>query len=521
MAFEIFRLPPADEATPQVFVGFTPLSAVDPASGRTTMYLAVVATGSDCTPPDPPISLRVGSANAVPLVPGQTVPVEGPAGTAGRARLSGSGVQLVEIEVLGASSGWQIELGGPTGGVAVVADTVADVRQAWIDAPTSLDFAAEVGQTVKKTLTIANRGTGPLRIDNPLGTLGAGFTLADVAPRLVAPNTCAVASVVFAAPGQPGVSAGTLQVTGNDPTASTASGHNSAVALSGTATRPLWAPGDMIFGDVADGSATGVLYRIRPTVGQSVVATGEHLVSPMGMAFDADGNLLVADGGPGDAPGWLVRIDRLTGAQSVVSSGDGFVSPAGVAVAADGTIVIADAGPFDGAGSVIKVHPTTGVQTPVTSGDLLQNPCDLVLVGDTIIVLRGDQLGGGGGVVRVDPAGAQSVVSVKGLFRDPSLRPKALAREPSGTLLVAETSGPNGGVLLINPVSGTQQQLGALHGRPVGIAVSPDGRILVTSEPGPAGAPVGVLEIDRVNGQATPISTDGLFRRPRRLVVVA
>jgi sugar lactone lactonase YvrE len=491
------------------------------------MHLAVVALGTGCTPPgpgDPSIQLRVDTGAAASLLSGQAVRVEGPTGTVGLATLSGTGVQFVEVEMLSPQSGWQIQLGSQSGGTFVVASTAAEAQQAWIDAPPGLALEAEAGQTVTATLAIANRGTGPLKIDNPTGMLGGGFTLADIDTRTVAPNKCAEARVTFSAPAEPGVSAARLDVRSNDPSPSAVAGHNATVALTATTRRPLWASGDVFVSDVADGSMTGVIYRVSPALGQSVLSAAGHLVSPQGMAFDADGNLLVADGGPGDSPGWLLRIDRFTGSQSVLSSGGGFVSPAGVAVAADGTIFVADAGPFSESGSVIKIDPQTGSQTPVSAGGLLGTPCDLVLRDGAIVVLRGDAFGGAGRVVSVDPAGGQTTLASGDLFNNPSLRPQALAQEPAGTLLVAETHGLSGGVIRINPATGAQQQLDAagLHIQPTGIAASTTGRILMAAEPGvgPSGLPErGVFELDPVNGQPTAVSVDGLFGRPRRLAI--
>ena len=523
MAFHVYRIPPG----PPAFAGFQALSGIDPATGRTLMHLAVVALGTGCTPPnpgDPPIQLRVGTAAAAGLLLGQAVRIEGPASTVGLATLSGSGVQFVEIEMLSPEDGWQIQLGGQAGGTFVVAETAAEARQAWIDAPMSLAFEVEAGQTVTGTVAIANRGTGPLKIDNLNGVLGGGFTLAEIDTRTVAPNTCAEARVTFSAPAEPGVSAATLDVRSNDPNPSAVAGHNTTVALTATTRRPLWASGDLLVSDVADDSTSGVIYRVSPTLGQSVLSAAGHLVSPQGMAFDADGHLLVADGGPGDSPGWLLRIDRFTGSQSVLSSDGSFVSPAGVAVAADGTIFVADAGPFAESGSVIKVDPQTGNQTTVNTGQLSGNPCDLVLRHGAIVVVCGDAFGGAGRVVSIDPAGGQTTLASGDLFHNPSLRPQALAQDPAGTLLVAETHGLGGGVIRVNPATGAQQQLDVpgLHFQPTGIATSTTGRILIAAVPGvhPSGLPErGVFELDPVNGQPTAISVDGLFGNPRRLAI--
>jgi sugar lactone lactonase YvrE len=524
MPFQVCRIPPG----PPAFVGFPEFSAVDPTTGRTLMHLAVVVLGTGCTPPgpgDPTIRLRVGSEAGSDLVLGQTVRIDGPTATAGLATLSGSGVQLIEIELVSSQGDWAIQLGGHAGGTFVAADTAAQTRQAWIDAPSSLALEAESGQTVSGIALIANRGTCPLKIDNANGALGAGFTLADVDPRSVAPNRCAEARVTFSAPAGAGVSEGVLQLRTNDPSPSTVPPHNATVALTATVRRPLWISGDVLVSDVNADSTSGVIYRVSPSLGQSVLSAAGHLVFPLGMAFDPDGNLLVADSGTEGTPGRLVRIDRFTGAQSILSSGGSFNAPAGVVVAADGTVVVADAGPFNESGSVIKVDPRTGTQTVVSAGNLLSTPCDLVLQGDAIVVLcGGDAFGGAGKIIAVDAGGGQRIVASKGTFQDPSLRPHALAKEPAGTLLVAETHGTTGGVIRINPTTGAQQTLAdpPLRLRVFGIATSTSGRILICATPaiGPSTPPGrGIFELDPVNGQPIPVSLDGLFGGPERLVI--
>ena len=508
MAFQTHVVPPG----PPRFLAFDELSGVDPVTGRQLMFLAVTPRGSGCTPPGPPnpsIALRVGTGPPATLVSGRRIAVAGPSGPAGQATLSGTRVQVVEVEVLAAGAAWQIEVGGTAGATLVVADDPEERAQPWTETAGELAVVAEVNRTVTRTLTVANRGTGPLRIDNPAGPLGAGFALTDVTPRTIDPNMCAQVLITFGAPAEPGQLTAVLQLPG------------ARVTLTATVRRPLWNPGDLLLTDAADDATSGVVYRVSPSLGQSVLSAAGWLMQPNGMAFDADGHLLVADGGPVDGQGWLLRIDRYTGAQTVLSSGGHFVSPAGVAVAPDGTVFVADAGPFSGVGSVIKVDPRTGDQTVVASEGRLANPCDLVLVDGTILVLRGDEFGGNGKVIKVAADGSQSVLAEKDNFTNPSLRPQALAREPSGSLLVAETHVLSGGVIRIDAATGGQQRLPfSLKARPVGIATAKDGRIVVSVEPSPQPPPIrGIFELDRVSGAPTSVSLDGLFGNLRRLIV--
>ena len=124
--------------------------------------------------------------------------------------------------------------------------------------------------------------------------------------------------------------------------------------------------------------------RVNPITGVRTVVTllNTRDNSPTGIAIDANGDLLVIERGGGQPRGIgtgdpdIVRVDPVTGAQSVVVS------------------FLADAG-------LIGIVPT-GIAIDA-NGDLL---------------VTYDQLGAGGGVLRVDPVtGAVTVVSSDIFFR--------------------------------------------------------------------------------------------------------
>jgi hypothetical protein len=96
------------------------------------------------------------------------------------------------------------------------------------------------------------------------------------------------------------------------------------------------------------------------------------LTEASGIAIDANGDLLVADFGPGG----VVRVNPTTGAQTTVSSGGNFVLPASLAIAANGDIFVVD----QGANAVIRVDPVSGAQTVVSSGGFFDAPVGIAIV---------------------------------------------------------------------------------------------------------------------------------------------
>src|SRR5687768_8953889 len=80
---------------------------------------------------------------------------------------------------------------------------------------------------------------------------------------------------------------------------------------------PIVAPGDIIVADESDSQ----IEAVNPETGAKVpVATGGNLVAPFGIAFDADGNILVVDRDAFGDDGGLIKVDRSTGAQTVISN---------------------------------------------------------------------------------------------------------------------------------------------------------------------------------------------------------
>ncbi|MCU1264399.1 MAG: putative hemolysin [Acidobacteria bacterium] len=130
-------------------------------------------------------------------------------------------------------------------------------------------------------------------------------------------------------------------------------------------------PGADLF--VADPFA-GSVFEVNPTTGALVhTFSGGNLGGPVGIAFDADGNLLVSDAaGLFGGSSKIVRINTATDAQTVVTSGGGLLLPADIALDSNGDIIVSDApnlfGP--GTGSLLRVNAISGVQTVITGAGL-------------------------------------------------------------------------------------------------------------------------------------------------------
>ena len=173
------------------------------------------------------------------------------------------------------------------------------------------------------------------------------------------------------------------------------------------------ADGDIIVVAQPDDMSRSALWRLNPVTGaETAVSAGGSFVSPRGVAIEADGNILVADAdafhdpdvSPG-LPGGVIRVDPTTGAQTTVSAGGSFADPLGIALEADGNILVAELSSGFGTpffeGGIIRVDPATGAQTTVSSlvtGDALPNPRALAVEADGSIVAIAS-----GGLRRVDP----------------------------------------------------------------------------------------------------------------------
>lgn len=112
-------------------------------------------------------------------------------------------------------------------------------------------------------------------------------------------------------------------------------------------------------------AADGRLVRLDQANGNAtMVAEGGNLINPLGIAIAEDGMVYVTNS-DGTGHGQVVRIDPTTGAQSIVASTP-LVSPWGIAFLPNGDLVVADSG-YNGAfrGALVRIDPATGAQTPL------------------------------------------------------------------------------------------------------------------------------------------------------------
>jgi hypothetical protein len=294
---------------------------------------------------------------------------------------------------------------------------------------------------------------------------------------------------------------------------------------------------------VRSNPATGALEEISRNGAQG--ALFEHpydiAVAPGG------GSLYVVDMGAfaqGPSPaadGRIIRVDPATGAQSLVSQGGELVDPAGIAVAPDGSLFVVEnvgVGPaLDPA--VIRIDPATGAQSVLTRGGSLCYPFGIALEpsGNLIVTDFGDLIVGGniqinclqdfGSVVRVTPAGAQSLLSFNDVPNPGNLLRGVFgaAVEPGGGLLVVNQTGAQAAVAAVNPQNGSQTPVtpnsstGDAFELPQRVTVLPDGNLLVADyalndQEG------GLVGVDRATGAARIVRQGTLFNNPLGLATV-
>jgi tRNA A-37 threonylcarbamoyl transferase component Bud32/DNA-binding beta-propeller fold protein YncE/TolB-like protein len=277
------------------------------------------------------------------------------------------------------------------------------------------------------------------------------------------------------------------------------------------------APGTVYVADASALDGRGAVLGLDPETGaQWVVAAGEHLSNPTGIAVDSDGSLLVV----WQASRRLLRVDPRTGQQTVVSAAPRFIEPCQLVLSPAGDIYLTDWHLWP-PGFVYRIEPSTGAPVVVVSGKSLINPAGITplpdgdlavganvtdtgrgcvyrvrLTGAWSVLASGGWLAqpfgvrvgpegalyvadysafdGGGGVIRVDlRTGSQSVVARGGDFVDPI----GLDFTAAGDLMVADfdLNRPRGKVLRIDPAAGTQRRVysGGMLVRPFSLAVFP------------------------------------------------
>jgi DNA-binding beta-propeller fold protein YncE len=201
--------------------------------------------------------------------------------------------------------------------------------------------------------------------------------------------------------------------------------------------------------NVGVGGVRGVI-RIDPVSGaQTAVTQGGELCNPFGIAFEPGGDLVVADYGTlvlNNRPivecprgtGSLVRVERATGRQTILAEGDLLRSPFGLAIEPGGRILVANEG-VTATAAVVAVDPVTGRQSVVasnTGGDVFRLPERIGLAPDGRLLVTDFELADRfGGIVRVGPEdGAQTTGWQGELFNNPLGLAVVVNRPPTATL---------------------------------------------------------------------------------------
>jgi uncharacterized delta-60 repeat protein len=172
---------------------------------------------------------------------------------------------------------------------------------------------------------------------------------------------------------------------------------------------------------------------------QSLISRGGLLTEPFDVAVDKDGNFLVTNG-PSRS---VVKIDRISGTQSTLSSNGFFSFPDDIIVLRDGRILVSDSIN----GQVIKIIPDDGSQEIVAYGGFLNSPNSLTEAIDGSLIVADGQ----SGIIRIDldaeTESAQTLISEDGLFISPegatlvyAPRPNYYARFNDDVLTLVEGS---------------------------------------------------------------------------------
>ena len=251
---------------------------------------------------------------------------------------------------------------------------------------------------------------------------------------------------------------------------------------------------------IADGDAPGVRLFDLSTGDLGLLASGAPLNSPSYLASEAAGTVVVTDQNAG-----LIRIDPATGGQTVIVDHATLPFALGVAVDADQNLLATAAGAdqiskFTPAGNLITNLPLTGSGLTVPAG-LAISPAN----GQIFVANAGFFGGGQNALFQIDPLTLQPTLAAYGaLFTGPV----GVAVEPSGNVLVAQIA-PVGTVTRVVFPGGMATPLttGSQLNQPFGIAVNSAGAIYVLNQ-----GDGSITRVDPVTGAQTvaaPAKTGG------------
>src|SRR5262245_41609300 len=299
---------------------------------------------------------------------------------------------------------------------------------------------------------------------------------------------------------------------------------------------PASAGADVFVSDPGAFGGTGGIIRVDSTTGARTTVSensspsgGPAFVDPLGVVIAPNGDLLVADQNAfTGAGGGVIRVNPSTGQRTTVSEnaspagGPAFVDPFALTLAANGDILVSDQNAFGGGGGVIRVDPATGVRTTVTENaapsgaPFFDAPFGITTEANGSIVVADSTLAA---LVRVDPVtGTRTVLSDNSTpvgtpaFDDPY----GIVRAASGDIVVGDGFAFNGtaGLIRANPVTGARTTItpntapagGPALVAPTGVALGSNGDIFVADPSAFADQGGGVIRVDPVTGARSTLS---------------
>ena len=285
-----------------------------------------------------------------------------PAAEAGAVELEAGDILVADANAFGFPGG-VIHLDPATG------------AQTTVSSGGSFNFPVDVAVEADRDILVVEQQAfggpgGVIRVNPATGaqaTLSSGGSFVDPSGIAVEPDGDILVSDANAFGGGGGV----IRV---DP----ATGAQTTVSSGGSFQQPsdiaLEADGDILVND----NNLETVIRVDPATGaQTTVASSTGNTDSI--AVEADGDILVTR--PGfTLPDRVIRVNPSTGALTTVSEGGSFNQPLGIAVEADGDLLVADQEAFGGPGGAIRVDPATGTQTTVSSGGSFLDPFGIAVV---------------------------------------------------------------------------------------------------------------------------------------------
>jgi len=223
------------------------------------------------------------------------------------------------------------------------------------------------------------------------------------------------------------------------------------------------ASGSILVGDRGGSGIIGKVIRIDPVTGQQTVLSSGG--SPCGIAIEPSGDFLVVD----SLQNAIIRFDSITATQTVVSSGGFLADPTDLAFDSEGNIIVAVFGSNLGIPGIFKINPLTGSQSIVSTGDKFVRPWRLTVAADGNIFVTDENTKN---ILKVDPiSGVQTIITTLG-------RPSGITTDSSGNLIVAQEIANSllPGIFRIDPATGSTSTISSfgLFFNPDGVAIAQD-----------------------------------------------